>query len=227
MYSLLMSITKFVEFRPVPPKTIPILFFFMIFSISLLFSLGLYLSSLQKIIYGEENDLLFPVAVSYMFPAFFLFAFFVISDFIAKKLLRIPKIKKLLIIYEEGPISKREKIYSEMMERRYFTFELIVLCIFIFCSVITFPVHLRINNEGIFYTKIFTFKEKYYEWDKLESVSISYGEQDSSLEMELEFGGYKLSIFGNKGLIPPNFIEVLLAIDLIKQNTSIKIKVEK
>jgi hypothetical protein len=195
----------------------------------ILFSLFIiqYFPYLQKNIYGEENDLCFPVSAAYIYPLALTCAFMLVYDLILQLvLLRIPKIRKNLIIYEEKSASETEKIYLEKMERRYFTFEFILLFIFIFCSVMTFPVHLRINDEGIFYTKIFTFKEKYYKWDELESASVSYIEQDSRLEMELEFGGHKISIAGSKSLIPPDTREVFLAIDLIKQNANIIIKME-
>ena len=216
-------VTKFVEFRPVPPKIIPILFFIMIISVVLLLFTMQYFPSLQKNIYSGENDLLFPVSAAYIFPMTFIIAFMLVCDVLLNQLLRIPKIKKMLIIYEELPVSKRERIFSEMMRKRYLVFELIVLFICIFFSFITLPVHLRLNDAGIFYTKIFSFKEKYYEWDKLESVSIYSNEQDSSLRVSLtlEFGGHRVSVDGDKGLIPPHFREVLSAVDLIKQNTNI------
>jgi hypothetical protein len=83
---------------------------------------------------------------------------------------------------------------------------------------------------GIYYNKIFNFKEKYYSWNELKSFSInikiSQGKNNSkylSPEMVMEFEENKFDLWDGAGLGAPDSETLIKVIDLINKNTNILI----
>ena len=180
-------------------------FQFIIFMLTLLSPIFfmMYLPSLQNYIYCKDNDFLFSIYSIYIFPLSACFALMFAELLIQELLTTIPKIKNILE-YKKFFNSKNEEKYYKQMNIRLDVFIIIIFTIALFFSILSFPIHLRINNAGLFYTKIFTLKEKYYAWDELESVLVHPGKKSLSPEMIFEFNGNKLDIWSGAGLGSPN-----------------------
>jgi len=183
--------------------------------------------------YGRENDLLFSVNYSFIFPISTSFALFFILLIMHEILLKIPKLRKILILGYKTTISKSEEEYFKKLNIRFNIFLIIFIIINLFFSIISFSVYLKINNSGIYYNKYFEFKERYYEWDELKSVSIytkvtnTRGrEKNLSPRMVLEFGKNMIDIWEGGGLGSPSPEILIKTIEIIKYNTNININYE-
>ena len=219
-------IHKYLEFKSGEYKFGGIQFVIFIFTILSPLFFMMYLPLLQNYIYGEHNDFVFPVYSIYIFPVSACFTLLFAELLVRELLITIPKIKNIFAYKKESNLKSEEKYYREM-NIRLNIFITILFVIALFFSIVSFPVHVRINNDtGLFYTKIFTLKEKNYSWDKLESVLVHPGKKSLSPEMLLEFDGHKLDIWNGAGLGSPDSKMLIETIDMIHRNTELEIVVK-
>jgi len=146
-------------------------------------------------------------------------------DIVIDILLIFPRMKNLLLIDQHEEMTEKDRLFRKQMNKRYYIFVAIFLIITISFSISLFFTHIKINNSGIYYNKLFSFTEEYFEWEKLNSVSVNYGKGKDTLspEMILQFGNNKIDIWSGAGLGSPSSEKLIKVINLINENTTIKI----
>jgi hypothetical protein len=185
-----------------------------------------YFPLLQTHIYGKENDLVFSLYSLYIFSISTGFGFLFSGYLALEYLITIPKIKNKLILTKNIVCTKEDKYFYKKINRRLNKIYIFLLFITLFFSIFSFPVHLRLNDSGIYYNKIYRFKEKFYSWTELRSVYVHLGKNSLSPAMILEFNGNNLDIWGGAGIGSPNSQQLIKAIDMIHRNTDINVKLD-
>jgi hypothetical protein len=218
------NVYKNLKFREKRLKIYNLPFFLFLFSLALIFFFIAYLQNIQIIIFGNKHDLVFPLPITSL-SSFFMLLFPIFIDIVIDILLIFPKMKNLLLMPQYEEMTEENILFLKKMNIRYYIFMAIFFTVAIFLSISVFFVHLKINNSGIYYNKIFSFNEKYFEWEKLNSVSINCvkGKNTLTPEMILQFGDNKIDIWGGMGLGAPSSEKLIKAINLINENTTIKI----
>jgi hypothetical protein len=194
----------------------------------------MYFPLLQKYIYSENEDIIFSMYSTGIFSISLFFISLILNMYIISTVLSfIPRIKKTILWYEVVQSKTNDYYLYKKKNKRNIVAGYIILIISLFFLITSLFIYLRINESGIYYNKIFEFKEMHYKWDELKSVSIStkitYGKRKSkslSPEMVLEFGENKLDIWEGAWLGSSDSKTLIKIIDIINRNTNIKINVE-
>jgi hypothetical protein len=190
-----------------------------------------YFPVLQNYLYAKNNDIIFSLYGNGIFSLSFLFLAILLNWYIIKTIFSfIPGFKNAVLCYDvSGSKTYDYEIYKKK-NKSYFVFILFIMIIALFFSIISLFVHLRINESGIYYNKIFNFKEKYYSWNELKSFSINLiiaqGKNKSkylSPEMIMEFEENKFDLWDSALPGTPDSETLIKVIDLIKKNTNILI----
>jgi hypothetical protein len=193
-----------------------------------------YFPALQIYLYAKNNDIVFSTYSTGIFSIAFFFIALIINNIIIETILSIiPGMKNAFLWYEVSGSKTSDFFSYKTKNKKNIIFILFILIVASFFSISALFVHLRINNSGIYYTKIFEFKETYYNWTELKSVYVypkvtkgRRGSKNLSPEMILEFGKNKLDIWDGAGLGSPNSEILIKIIDILNENSSIKINVD-
>jgi ABC-type multidrug transport system fused ATPase/permease subunit len=191
-----------------------------------------YIPVFQNYIYNKGNDIVFSLYSAEIFSLSFFFFSLIFWGIIVSIIFSLFSCAKNAILWYEVVNSKTYdyNIYK-YKNKRNIIFMVILAIIALFFSSISLFVHLRINDSGIYYNKIFEFKERYYGWNELKSVSIipeiTHGKSKIlSPEMILEFGENKIDIWDGAGLGSPDSGTLIELLILIEKNTNIEFIVD-
>jgi flagellar basal body-associated protein FliL len=194
---------------------------------------------IQKSIFNRNNDIFFAIYSNAFFfiPfSFFLMFFLYNAIFLLINLLPIFKntLKWIEVINTKGKYSYYldYNIFTKK-KKRNLIITIIVLFITSLFSLFLLFVHLRINDNGLYYTKFLSFRENKYEWSELSAVLITCdyeildnGQRRNLLpKMELQFANNTVEIWQNAGIGSPDANEIIKTIDMIKNETNISINV--
>jgi hypothetical protein len=230
-----LTFTQYINYRPKLHELILFWIMMAIYIISFILAILLslkYFPVFQNFIYNKGNDVVFSLYAIGIFSLAFFFVSLMLNWTVIQVIFSISHSAKNVILWYEvvGAKTNDYNIYKKINKRNIiFVVSLLVVSLF-FIFVSSF-VHLRINDSGIYYNKIFEFTEKYYGWNGLKSVSvvpkITRGKRDSlSPEMIIEFGENKIDIWGGAGLGSPDSDTLIKVIDFINHNTEIIINVD-
>jgi hypothetical protein len=186
-----------------------------------------YLQYLQNIVFGKENDLLFSLPLSMIFPFSISFALLFLAELIWELLMKIPTIRKKIVVYEEKKLTIEEEKYFKKLNIKYNVFVILVFLTLVFISISAFSLYFRVNNEGVYYTKMFSFKESKLDWSELKEVTFSLGKDEISPIITLDFGDNKFKMLDGLGLGSPASQAILKTIDIVRYKTNAPINVEK
>jgi len=187
-----------------------------------------YIPIFQSYIYNKGNDIVLSLYSEGIFSiSIFFIALIVFWLILSSVFSHIPGGKKAIIWYEIIDLKIYDYNVYKMKNKRNIIFMIVILVIALLFSFVSLFVHLRINDSGIYYNKIFEFKEQYYSWNELKSVSINpkiaHGKSTNlSPEMILEFGEHKIDIWDGAGLGSPNSNTLIKILNLIRENTDIE-----
>jgi hypothetical protein len=241
LYSLFLSMNeaafeKYIHYRPKIYEHILYWIMIMVYIIgcflSVIFSWK-YIPILQNYIYNKGNDVVFSLYSAGIFSLSFFFFVLVFFGVIVSIIFSLFFSAKNVILWYEVAQSKTYdyNIYK-IKNKRNNIIVIIIATIALFFSSIFLFIHLRINDSGIYYNKIFEFKERHYDWDELKSVSIitritrDRSRKNLSPEMVLEFGENKIDIWDGAGLGSPDSDTLIKVLVLIEKNTNIEFFVD-
>jgi hypothetical protein len=227
-----LTFEKYINYRPKATEHMLYWVMVIIYIISFMFSMFIswkYFSVLQNYMYNKNNDVIFSMYASGIFSLSFFFISLVLNGIIIWKIFsKMPFANNAIIWYEvAGSKTFDYNVYKRKNKRNniFIIITVIIALFFLFTSLF---VHLRINNSGIYYNRIFEYKEKYYSWNELKSVSFilkvtkDRKSRNLSPEMVLEFGENKIDIWDGAGLGSPNSETLINTINLINENTNIE-----
>ncbi|MCL2184969.1 MAG: hypothetical protein FWB86_03820 [Treponema sp.] len=188
-----------------------------------------YFPVVQNIIFNKENDIVFSLYSVGIFSIALFFLAIVVNYFIFYKIFSLIKDFKRTVIYYDilGSKTRDYNIYLKK-DKASIIFIIVLIVLSLFFILTSMFVHLRMNDTGIYYNKMFNFKEQYYSWSELKSVSIypkiSRGKNKNlSPEFILEFAEKKIDIWDGAGLGSPDADILIKTIKMINKNTSLKI----
>ena len=188
-----------------------------------------YFPVFQNCLYNKNNDIVFSLYSTGMFSLSFFFVSLVLNGIIIFKVFQLlPGAKNAILCYEISSSKTRDYDIYKIKNKRNNIFCIVILIISLFFSCISPFVHLRINDSGIYYNKIFEFKEKRYYWNELDSVSViprvTHGKNKNlSPQLILEFKENQIDIWDGAGLGSPDSEILIDVLYLIQKNTNIDI----
>jgi hypothetical protein len=196
-------------------------------------------TSIQKCIFNRNNDIFFSISSNAFF--FIPFSFFLMFSLYDAIFLLINPLSIFENTLKWIEVINTKGKYSHYLDydmfikkkKRILIITIIVLFVSSLFSLCLLFVHLRINDNGLYYTKFFSFKEKKYEWSELSDVLINcnYEILDNGRRMnllpklELHFANNTVEIWQNGGIGSPDANEIIKTMEMIKSNTNILINV--
>jgi len=190
-----------------------------------------YIPVFKNYIYNKGNDIIFSLYSTGIFSLSFFFFSLVFWGIIISIIFSFFGTKNAILFYEVAASKTYDYNIYKFKNKRNIIFMVILVIIALFFSSMSLFVHLRINDSGIYYNKIFEFKERYYDWNELKSVSIipkiTYGKSKNlSPEMILEFGENKIDIWNGAGLGSPDSGTLIKVLLLIEKNSNTEFVVD-
>jgi hypothetical protein len=168
---------KYKSYRPGPAEFI-ILFLgltvFIILYILLFINIDKIFNIFHRFIFGKDRDIIFSLYSSGVFMLSFTF----IAIIIATNIINIPFLfsKTFISAYFWFKIAIAKYKYENNFTFKKYSFRKKITNIFLAVLTIIsfFPlfIHLRINNDGLYFTKYLSYKENYYSYDNIGSMSV-------------------------------------------------------
>jgi hypothetical protein len=191
-----------------------------------------YFPVFQNYIFNKGDDIIFSLYSNGIFSiSFFFLTLVFLWKIISLLFSNFNSVKNAILWYDVAAIKTYDYNNYKAKNKRNLVFMCIIVIIAFFFLSVSLFIHLRINNLGIYYNKIFEFRERHYGWNELKSVSIipkvTHGKIKSlSPEMILEFGENRIDIWDGAGLGSPDSITLIRVLDLVKENTNIEFNVD-
>jgi hypothetical protein len=230
---------KYIHYRPKIYEHIIYWIMLIVYSIGVVLTLlssWKYIPVFQNYIYNKGNDIVFSLYSAGLFSLFSIFLSLIFGGIILSIVFSFFGARNAILWYEVVGSKTYDYYIYKIKDKRNNVFIIILAIISLFFSSISLFVHLRINDSGLFYNKIFEFKERHYGWNELKSVSITpkitherskyRRSKNLSPEMILEFGENKIDIWGGAGLGSPDSATLIKVLILIEKNTDIEFFVD-
>ncbi|GHU33070.1 hypothetical protein FACS1894172_10870 [Spirochaetia bacterium] len=168
---------KYKSYRPGHAEFIILLFglaVFIMLYIFLFINIDTIFNIFHKFVFGKDGDIIFSLYSGGVFMLSFTF----IAIIIAINVLNIPFlfIKKFYNAFFWFKITIEQLKYENNFTYKKYLFRRKITNIFLIALIIvsSFPIfiHLRINNDGLYFTKYLSYKENYYSYDNIGSISV-------------------------------------------------------
>ena len=173
---------------------------FLILYVFLLLNIGKILNVFHKIVFGKDGDMIFSLYSGGVFMLSFTFIAMAIFEYGLYKLFLFFKFNRAALSSEIAIFRSRYKTltYEKYLSRKKFMIGFLI----VITIISSFPifVHLRISTDGIYFTKYLSYKEKYYSYEDIESVSVylemSKGKNPYLMpQAVIKFGEYEENIW--------------------------------
>jgi hypothetical protein len=197
-------------------------------------------SAIQKMLFKKDGDIFFSISSNAYFlipfSMFLMCGLYYIIFFFMKSIPVLENTRKWIEIINIKGKHNRHLDYDSYTKKKKRYNIIIISIIILSCvySIFLIVVHLRINNNGIYYTKYFSLLERKYLWDDLSSVSVYFkyeildnGKRQNILpKMELQFSENNVELWQNAGIGSPNADTLIYTMEMIKKKTNVNINAE-